>query len=221
MYFIRTEKNNYGIDIIIDVTDNSEFVSTTNLEWIQINIDKQPEVGNYFHENKIISIESEDYSIIQEIIFEQEEVIRIEREKEQERIFQEILRAQEEQSQNIDPSPDPLEIDLMPLVDPRTLPKPVPGPIVGIEINVQNYEHWKNANTNLNILINALETKNPVVEDKIAKFDPPIEFPDGTIQPEFAFPDDSLEEYIDYLKQTDFYQKELLTRMRTYLGIPE
>jgi len=221
MYFIRTEKNNYGIDIIIDVTDDTDFVSNTNLNWIQINSEIKPEIGNYFHEEKIISMNSEDYSIIQEIIFEQEEIVRIEREKEQERIFQEILKAQEEQSQNTDPSPDPLEVDLMPPVDPRTLPKPVPGPIVGIEINMENYDHWKNANVNLNALINALETKNPTVEDKIAKFDPPLEFPDRTTQSEFGFPDDSVEEYIDYLKQTDFYQKQLLTRMKSYLGIPE
>lgn len=221
MYFIRTEKNNYGIDIIIDVTDDTDFVSNTNLNWIQINSEIKPKIGNYFHENKIISIDSEDYSIIQEIIFEQEEIVRIEREKEQERIFQEILKAQEEQSQNTDPSPDPLEVDLMSPVDPRTLPKPVPGPIVGIEANMENYDHWKNANINLNALINALETENPTIEDKIAKFDPPVEFPDGITQSEFGFPDDSVEEYIDYLKQTDFYQKQLLTRMKSYLGIPE
>jgi len=218
MYYIRTEKNNYGIDIVIDVTDNEHFVETSGLPWISVDVQDCPQIGDYYYDNRFINLQSEDYKIIENIIFEHEEIKRIAREEEEERIRKEL----EEQLQEIaiEPPPEVL-IDEESLIDPRTLPKPVPGPIVGIEINMQNYEHWKNANINLNVLINALETKNPVVEDKIAKFDPPVEFPDGAIQPEFAFPDDSLEEYIDYLKQTDFYQKELLTRMRTYLGIPE
>jgi len=218
MYYIRIEKNNYDIDIVIDVTDNEHFVETSGLSWISVDVQDSPQIGDYYYENKFINLQSEDYKIIEDIIFEQEEVKRIAREEEEARIRKEL----EDQIQQIDiePAPEKL-IESAPLIDPRTLPKPVPGPIIGVEINMENYEHWQNANTNLGILINALETKNPIVEDKIAKFDPPVEFSDGAIQPEFAFPDDSVEEYIDYLKQTDFYQKELLTRMRAYLGIPE
>jgi hypothetical protein len=216
MYYIRTEKNNYNIDIVIDVTDNEHFVQTSGLSWIETDVDISPQIGDYYYNNKFINLQSEDYKIIENIIFEYEEIKRIEREAEEERIRLEIERQMHENP--IEPAPPELTIDA-PLIDPRTLPKPVPGPLIGIEITMQNYEHWSNANANTNVLINALETKNPVVEDRIAKFDPPIEFPDGVIQSEFAFPDDSLGEYIDYLKQTDFYQKELLTRMKAYLGI--
>lgn len=217
MYYIRIEKNNYDIDIVIDVTDNEEFVTTSGLSWISIDTEKAPEIGNYFYNEKFISLDSEDYKIIENIIFKHEEVLRIAREKEQEKINQELEKLQKETSIDLPPPKLP---ELEP-IDPRDLPKPIAGPIIGVEINLENYDHWKNSNANLNILINALETKNPIVENKIAKFDPPITFPDGAIQPEFAFPEDTIEEYINYLKQTDSYQKELLVRMRTYLGIPE
>lgn len=218
MFYIRTEKNYYDIDVVIDVSIDENFVISSGLSWIRVDNQEIPEIGNYYYEGKFISLNSEDYKIIENIIFEQEEVKRLEREAEEERIRQEIEKQLSENSIELPPQ----EINEEPkLIDPRTLPKPKAGPIIGIEINTENYNHWKSANDNLLVLIDALETKNPVVEDNVAKFNPPVEFPDGTTQSEFAFPDDTFEEYIDYLKQTEFYQKELLSRMRNYLGIPE
>ena len=107
------------------------------------------------------------------------------------------------------------------LDEPRELPKPVAAPYTDIELNQENYDHWSNANTNLCILIDALENGNPTVnnENKTATFETPVEFADGVTQIEFGFPDDTFEDYLQYLKDTDGYQKELLVRLKTHLGI--
>jgi len=67
MYYIRTFKNEYGIDIIIDATENSDFVQSSGLDWIEV-ANQEAENGNYFYDGKVISVDSDDYSIIQNLI---------------------------------------------------------------------------------------------------------------------------------------------------------
>ena len=83
MYYIRTKKNKYDIDVIIDVTSDSTFKSHTSLEWKDADIASPgPIVGHYWHGGKSIGLDSADYSEIQTIINSVEEPIKVERDKE-------------------------------------------------------------------------------------------------------------------------------------------
>jgi len=83
MYYIRTKKNKYDIDVIIDVTADSTFKSHTSFEWKDADIASPgPTVGHYWHGGKSIGLDSADYSEIQTIINSVEEPIKVEREKE-------------------------------------------------------------------------------------------------------------------------------------------
>ena len=86
MFYIRTEKNIYDLDIVIDVSDNKDFVETSGLSWVEIQQEEPPAIGMYYYEGKFISIDSEDYKIIEDIIFEFEEPKRIVREKEEQKL---------------------------------------------------------------------------------------------------------------------------------------
>ena len=69
MYYIRTKKNKYDVDVIIDVTADSTFKSHTSLEWKDADIAAPgPQVGNYWYDGKSIALDSSDYSLIEKII---------------------------------------------------------------------------------------------------------------------------------------------------------
>ena len=101
--YIRTITDQYDFNIVIDVTDNEEFVNTTGFDWINIG-DLTAKNGDFFYDNKIISHESEDYTIIEEVMFEKVEanniIIREEEEKKRQQAEQEwaeeVARAEAE-----------------------------------------------------------------------------------------------------------------------------
>ena len=69
MYYIRTKKNKYDIDVIIDVTTDATYKNHTSLEWKDADISAPgPQVGNYWYDGKSIALDSSDYSIIVKII---------------------------------------------------------------------------------------------------------------------------------------------------------
>ena len=69
MYYIRTKKNKYDVDVIIDVTTDSTYKNHTSLEWKDADIAAPgPQVGNYWYDGKSISLDSSDYSLIEKII---------------------------------------------------------------------------------------------------------------------------------------------------------
>ena len=81
MYFIRTKKNKYDIDVIIDVTADSTFKSNTSLEWKDADIASPgPIVGHYWLNDKSIALDSTDYSEVQAVINSVEEPLRVSRE---------------------------------------------------------------------------------------------------------------------------------------------
>mgnify|MGYP001438449156 FL=1 len=69
MYYIRTKKNKYDVDVIIDVTTDSTYKNHTSLEWKDADIAAPgPQVGNYWYDGKSIALDSSDYSLIEKII---------------------------------------------------------------------------------------------------------------------------------------------------------
>jgi len=74
MYYIRTKKNKYDVDVIIDVTTDSTYKNHTSLEWKDADIAAPgPTIGHYWYDGKSIGLESSNYSIIQKIIADIEE----------------------------------------------------------------------------------------------------------------------------------------------------
>lgn len=87
--YIRTITDQYDFNIVIDVTDNEVFVNTTGFDWVNIG-ELTAKNGDFFYNNKIISPDSEDYTLIEEILFEKVEVENIViREAENLRLLQE------------------------------------------------------------------------------------------------------------------------------------
>ena len=74
MYYIRTKKNKYDIDVIIDVTTDATYKNHTSLEWKNADIAAPgPTIGHYWYDGKSIGLDSSNYSIIQKIITDIEE----------------------------------------------------------------------------------------------------------------------------------------------------
>ena len=69
MYYIRTKKNKYDVDVIIDVTTDTTYKNHTSLDWKECDLAAPgPTIGNYWHSGKSIGLDSGDYSEIQSII---------------------------------------------------------------------------------------------------------------------------------------------------------
>ena len=69
MYYIRTKKNKYDVDVIIDVTTDSTYKNHTSLEWKDADISAPgPQIGDFWYGGKSISLDSSDYSIIEKVI---------------------------------------------------------------------------------------------------------------------------------------------------------
>ena len=219
MDYIRTKQNNYGIDVVIDITTDENFVSTSGLQWTKVSTGS-PSIGDYYYDNQFINTQSDNYSAIKDLIFNQEEPKRIQREKEESERLAE-LKAQIDA--NAPSAPTPVEVPDQ-TINPADLPKPVASESLyaDIEMNREQYDNWTGVNANLKILINALENGNPTVDNtaKTATFSTPIEFSDGVTQSTFTYHvDEDFSNYLQYLKDTDGLQSNLIIRLKTSLGI--
>lgn len=236
MHYIRTFKNNYDIDIVIDFTDNFDFMQSSGLDWIEIG-DQEAENGNYFYNGEVISLGSDNYSIIQNLIDEKEEPLRIERERIQSELDAlaeaEALAAlenlvMEEPIDFIPPEPpDPNDDEAVAAaeqsgaVDPRKFKRPIAAPILGVESTESNLRDWERNYLNISSIISALESKNySEITNNVVIFGPAHEFPDGFTQTHFPFPDDTVDEYIDHLKAVKQTYRDLLDTICTDLNLP-
>lgn len=248
MSYIRTIKSNYDLDIVIDVTDNQDFVQTSGLDWIDIG-DQSAENGNYYHEGSIISVDSDNYSVIENIIFEAEEPERIERDRikaeedaallaylESDEFLEEIKLtegyiAPEEGPEFTPPAtpPDPLDAaaiaaaEASGAVDPRTLELPAPPVFDTPEvINEEVYQRWLSDYNNISVLSNALVSASyNEVSENVVIFTPGLEFPDGNIQTHFPFPEATVEDYAAYVASVKLERKRVLDIICEYLGKPQ
>ncbi len=217
MYYIRTEKNNYDLDVIIDVTDNENFVNTSGLDWISVDSEDIPQTGSYFYDEKVITLDSEDYKIIENIIFESEEPTRIVRDEEYKKLIEEYEKLQEqmilEQESNLEDTKEEIL---------NNLPKLVASPIENVDSTIENYNIWKDNLTNLEIMIRQYDSENYTVEDNVITFNPPIEFPDGTIQENVVLPYSmTFQDQHNYLKEHKEYVQQLVDRIKNDLQITD
>lgn len=223
MFYIRTEKNIYDLDIVIDVSDNKNFVETSGLSWIEINQEESPVIGTYYYENRFISIDSEDYKIIEDLIFEIEEPSRIEREEYNQRLLEEYQKRLQEEIDNLElpPAPEPLSVEEI-REEIKDLPKPEAKPIEGVESTQENYEQWTINLKNLECIINAYDSEKYTFDEGFITFNPPIEFPDGNVQERTVLPPSTtIEDQIEYLKEHKNYVLELIEKIKTDLEITD
>ena len=217
MYYIRTEKNNYDLDIIIDTTDDENFVNTSGLDWILVNSTEIPQKGSYFYDGKIITLDSEDYKIIENIIFESEEPNRIVRDEEYKKLIEEFEKLKEQMILEEENNLENFKEDVL-----NNLPKPIASPIEGIDSTIENYNIWKDNLSNLEIMVKTYDSGNHTVEDNVITFNPPIEFLDGTIQESVFLPYSmTFEDQHEYLKKHKEYVKELVDRIKDDLQITD
>lgn len=225
MYFyVRTQKNNYDIDVIIDVTSDSEFVANTDFEWTRISkLTEAPPIGAYYHDGKVITLESDDYGIIEGIIFEKENQY-----KEENGISTEVPELPTTSDEDIPEIVE--EIEEEPVSpepgDPRDLPRPMARPIEGVPSTMENYTWWNDNLTDMIALIAAIEDREKV-EDRIVYLKNPPAFvkrsddfePPTTTQ--LPFPEDTVEEYLEHLNKQKGYMQDLVNRMKIDLMIPD
>lgn len=232
MFYIRTEKNKYDIDIIIDVSDNVEFVNATNFQWIEINSEQKPEIGTYYYDGKLISIDSPDYSIIENIIFEYEEPLRIERDGqlriEEENIANDVFDEVAEEveffpiSQDIEPPEDSEDIIEKRKQDMLELPPPKVNTYDVVESTQENLEQFIQNLDNIGIAISAYELGNYTFSNNEVVFTPPLEYTDGTIQETTIIPlSITLEEQIQHLKDQREQMIILINRIKKDLQITD
>jgi hypothetical protein len=219
MSYIRTKQNIYGINVVIDISTDENFVRTSGLEWTEIS-SGSPAIGDYYYNNQFINIDSDNYSIIRDLIHAQEEPHKEAREKEEARKLAE-LQAQIDAAAGSAPTPAEVPDQTVNLTD---LPRPVASASLyaDIESTQELYDHWTAANANLKVTINALENGSPTVDNtaKTVTFSTPVEFPDGVTQSTFRYHvDEDFSDYLQYLKDTDGHQSDMIVRMRTDLGI--
>ena len=77
--FVSVKKNMYDIDTIMYVSDNQQFVATTDCGWIAIS-DTTAQPGEYLIDGAVYGLGRDNYHVIEKIIFEIEERHRIARE---------------------------------------------------------------------------------------------------------------------------------------------
>ena len=81
MYFIRTKKNKYDIDVIVDVTSDVAYKDSTAFTWTGVDLASPgPQAGSYWLNGKSISLDSSDYSEVQSIIESIEAPLKVSRE---------------------------------------------------------------------------------------------------------------------------------------------
>lgn len=219
---IRCITNKYNLQIVIDVCEDTDFARVTapSLNWIDINGRAKP--GDYYHDNRIISLDSPDYSIIESIIYEHEKEEARKREEEGKRTNEQMKKeleelakqAAEEESKQLEatgepPAPlilrPPANLDAL-RAEAKSHPKPKsvnyfddPQPS---EFTQQDLDTWDHRTVELDRLISAVE--KAIWDDHAVMFNPPHHIAPGTefesIREFDVVPHDSKEEYLTYLR---------------------
>ena len=246
--YIRTMADHYELNHVIDVTDNEQFVNTTSFDWINIG-ELTAKNGDIFYDNKIISYDSEDYKIIEDIVFEKVEAENVAKREleEQQRLQQEkeladAMAAAEADAQEkglTDRTEAELEITNKPAVLPEHL-RPVPENfeevlatlpipnlidyIVEFKDTPSTFEllkEWTAKNKEMLLFVAALETAT--IEGKKVIFAEPFTRNEGTpeeeILPFIYTPHPDLKHYQDHMKAQQANLELYLAKLRTDLGL--
>jgi hypothetical protein len=222
-FYVRTEKNKYDLDVIIDATGDADYVSSTsNLNWTRLSkLDTIPQTGSYLYDGKVITIDSEDYSTIEAVIHEKEELYKSENSISTEcQELPEPVEYNESSVFEIDSNDDDDAYG-----DPRNLPLPMALPILGVEATAENYNHWWYNLADIRALISSLENNLASDTDNIATLNSAPEYavrhdahePDKKL--EYPYPNDTIDEYISFLKEQEGHMKVCVDNLALILQI--
>lgn len=228
---IRCITNKYNLNVVIDVCEDTDFARlTANLDWIDIDGTAKP--GDYYYNNKIISLDSDNYNIIEGIIHQAEEADRIAREAEvaaqiaaEEARLAEMQKLSEAEDEVI---AEPVEILVHKLPDDVTkvkqeiLSHPIPAPVNYFndpqpeKFLLSDLDAWDHRVIESNRLISAVESST--WNDHVVTFDPPHRIAPGTefeaIREYDIVPHKSKADYVSYLKAT----AENIKKYRDYVA---
>lgn len=222
--FIRTLTDRNNLEIVIEISNDLDFVNSTAVEWKQIS-DQSVEIGDYFYNNEIISPNSQTYdTIIAPVIQAGEEEFKkqtgLSVPEEPPVDLEELERLHNEQQIVIETLPveEPIiqsgpEINRPEGFESPPLPK-VPD-YSDEHLTAENLTQWININNNVELYLNKLKSSDVSMIDGKVIFAPPLTYPDGTVQSEFyAIEHSDLQHLIDYITQVDVKQKELIARIQ-------
>jgi len=227
---IRCITNKYNIKCIIDVCEDTDFARlTANLDWVDIDGTAKP--GDYYHNNKVISLDSDDYKIIEGIIHQHEEADRIAREAEiARREAEEAARLAEmeqlsAEEESFEPHTIKMPADLTKLRE-EILAHPVPGPVDYFndpqpeQFVLADLDMWDHRVEESNRLISAVEAAT--WDNHAVIYNPPYRIAPGTefesVREFDLVPHKSKADYISYLKATAINIKKYRDHVASQLG---
>jgi len=243
--YIRTITDQYDFNIVIDVTDNEGFVNTTGFNWVNIG-NLTATNGDFFYNNKIISPHSEDYKLIEEILFAKIEVENVAiREADNLRQLQEQKEleaaaaeaeaeaeavAASERAESLAEKPNLIpepERNLPPNFEEMLEALPVPKLInyleefKDLEITIDVLKEWVAKNKEMQKFAAALQTAT--MEGKKIIFDTPYVRNQGTeyeeTLPWMYTPHTDIEHYRSHMQLQQAQLELFLTKIKSDLGL--
>ena len=237
MYF-RTEKNKYGLEIIVAVETDATLVNSTGNNWLESD-DPDCAPGAYWVNGQCVNTSSSDYDELvgTKIAAAREETdaaLRAASQAEAERLAAEakqLIIEQEKIAAMQDEADDVIDSELPTLeemkVRAKTLSKPVHVPIrerkEGIpEITLENLAIWEE------ILADTKRTIDGVINDTdpdpdIVRFPEPITYLEGTpeeLTVEFiVLADEDKESYLAHWRIVEADQEAWVAHMKSKLGV--
>jgi hypothetical protein len=215
---IRTIKNSFGLDVVIDVTEDSNVPETNAFDWIDI--DGTAVIGDYYYNGQIINDASPNYNLIADVLQSHNEANRVQYEEQVAQHTDAEVVVEDHTPVPIPPIVFPEVIDFT--QDPSYFPEfggppPVAREYTREEIpsTQENLDIHANSIIHMSILHDRLKsnvglTKLPHRVD----FSPPIEYNDGAIQMKVFYPDETFEEYVTYIEGNLNFTKQLVQRIK-------
>lgn len=215
---IRTIKNSFGLDVVIDVTEDSNVPETNAFDWIDI--EGTAVIGDYYFSGQIINDASPNYNLIADILQSHSETSRLEYEQQvaQQGTLEDIVIE--------DHVPAPLPPIIFPEVidftqDPSYVPDfgapPVAREFTREEIpsTQENLDIHANSIVHMALLLSRLKSNTGLTKSSHrVDFDPPIDYNDGATQTKVFYPEETFEEYVTYIESNLGFTQQLVQRIR-------
>lgn len=235
MYF-RTQKNKYGLDIIVAVETDTTLVNSTGNTWLESN-DPDCAPGAYWVDGQCVNTSSLDYDELvgTKIAAAREETdaaVRAASQAEAERLAEQLILEQERIAAMQDDEEDNVPGPKLPTLEEmkanaKTLPKSTHIPIrerkEGVpKITLENLAVWEE------ILADTKRTIDGVINDTdpdsdIVRFPEPITYLEGTPEEQtvefIILADEDKESYLAHWRIVEADQEAWVAHMKSKLGV--
>lgn len=211
--FIRTITDRNSLNIVVEVSNDVDYVNSTAFEWTEIP-NQDVNIGDYYYNDSVIHVNSPEYdSIISPIVFAGEEEF-----KKQQGLSVPETPVEEDPVVTVSASPPTIEVE--PATPSADLPPPMLPDYSNEPLTEENLREWEKTNANVSLYLNRLKGKGVTFVNNKVTFSPPLEYPGGTVQSEFyAVGHTSLNDLISYIEQVNTLQTNLIERIKRQLNI--